>query len=258
MGFRIVIPARLHSTRLPEKVLADVAGRPLIAHVCAAAVAAGADEVLVATDHPRIVQACEAIGVRALLTRPDHASGTDRIAEVAERLGWPDDLPVVNLQGDEPLMPPALLRRTAQALIEDHEAGIATLAHPIRDVAEWLDPNAVKVVVDGQARALYFSRAPIPWDRTLDPVRPQRLPAAGALRHVGLYVYRVGVLRRLAGLPVAPTERSESLEQLRALHAGIRIRVEVADEAPPRGVDTAEDLERLQARLAARPAPGTS
>ena len=249
IDFRVVIPARLQSTRLPEKVLADIGGRPMLAHVCDAAKRSGATEVVVATDHERIRDACAQAGVAVEMTSPEHLSGTDRICEVADRRGWDDDDIVVNLQGDEPLMPPELVRGAAALLLEDPGAGIATWAHGIDDLAEWLDPNVVKVVRGASGRAHYFSRAPIPWDRSLDARRPQQLPTAPALRHIGLYAYRVRVLRAFRGWPPSANERSEALEQLRALDHGVPIQVGVTGNAPPRGVDTADDLAALRARF---------
>lgn len=249
--FRIVIPARLQSTRLPDKVLADVGGLPLIAHVVAAARESGAEEVIVATDHERVVDACRAIDVAVEITSPDHACGTDRIWEVADRLGWDDDAIVVNLQGDEPLMPPPLLRLAADLLEQDPGAGIATLCHAIDEVEDWLNPNVVKVVCDARGRAHYFSRAPIPWERDTASLPPRQLPRAGAMRHVGLYAYRVRVLKAFQRMAPAPTEQTESLEQLRALYHGVPIRVGTVEEAPPRGVDTADDLDWVRRQLGA-------
>jgi 3-deoxy-manno-octulosonate cytidylyltransferase (CMP-KDO synthetase) len=250
--FKVVIPARLASQRLPEKALREVEGRPLIAHVWDRARASGAGEVLVAADDVRIAAAIEREGGRALLTSPEHTCGTDRLAEVARSLGWADDTIVVNLQGDEPLVQPALLDALAASL-ESHEvAGVATLATPITDPRELFSPSAVKVVLDDQGFALTFSRAPIPWVRdrfSLDRVPDALPPETPFLRHLGLYAYRAGTLRRLSEAPPAAIERAESLEQLRALALGIRIHVRVVDDAPPPGVDTEEDLERVRRML---------
>jgi len=247
--FRVVIPARYDSTRLPGKPLRLIAGRTLLEHVYRAAVASGADEVRIATDDERVVAACAGFGVRADMTSQQHASGTDRIAELAARLGWPEADIVVNVQGDEPLLPAALVRQVAELLDSHRDAGIATLATPIETLAEFLDPNVVKVAVGRLGLALYFSRAPIPWSRD---GAPQGLASqshfAGALRHVGLYAYRVGVLKRLTAMAPSALEQSEKLEQLRALDNGITIAVGLARERPGPGVDTEEDL-AMVARL---------
>jgi 3-deoxy-manno-octulosonate cytidylyltransferase (CMP-KDO synthetase) len=255
-GFQVVIPARMASTRLPGKPLAPIAGRPMVVHVLERARQAGADGVVVATDDARVVEAVEAAGGRAALTSPDHPSGTDRIAEVAAREGWADDVVVVNLQGDEPAMPPAAVRAVA-ALLQTHpRAGIATLATPIRDVAELFEPSVVKVILDDAGLARTFSRAPIPWVRGAFDApggRPATLPAGVPfLRHLGLYAYRVGVLRRVCAAPPAAWERAESLEQLRALALGVDIAVAVLDTAPGPGVDTAADLARVQHEFTGR------
>lgn len=239
MSYRVVIPARWGSTRLPGKMLLDLAGRPLLAWVWQVASESGADEVVIATDDDRIRRAAERFGARVVMTRDDHPSGTDRIAEVATTLGWADDAVVVNLQGDEPLLPPELVDQVATTLVRDADAGVATLATPIAKLAEARDPNVVKVVLDANDRALYFSRAPIPFHR--DTTGPD-----GMLRHIGLYAYRVAALQRLASLDPAPAERIEKLEQLRALWHGIPVAVAIARCAPPGGVDTAEDLERVR------------
>ena len=242
MSFRVVIPARWGSTRLPGKMLLDLAGRPLLAWVWQVAEESGADEVVVATDDARIRAAAERFGARVCMTRADHPSGTDRVNEVAETLGWPDDAIVVNLQGDEPLLPPELVEQVAAALRADPDAGVATLATAVSSLADARNPNVVKVVCDAGGRALYFSRAPIPFHR--DGGGPD-----GLLRHIGLYAYRVAALRRLADLPPAPMEAIEKLEQLRALWHGIPIAVARAHGCPPGGVDTAEDLERVRELL---------
>lgn len=244
---RIVIPARYGSTRLPGKPLADVAGKPLIVRVVEAAQACANDGIWVATDHPEIQATVRAHGFHAVLTRADHPSGTDRIAEVAERMGWADNEIVVNLQGDEPLLEPALVNAVAAALRDDESAAIATACHPIENPADFFNPNVVKVVCDTHGRALYFSRAPIPWDRdafavTRD-VLPRDLPAQ---RHVGLYAYRVSFLRAYRQLASTQLEHTEALEQLRALGHGYVIRVVSCREAPAAGVDTPEDLERVR------------
>ena len=248
--FVVIVPARLASTRLPRKPLADIGGVPMVVRVARAAAASGADRVAVAADSPEIVDACSAHGVEALLTRTDHASGTDRLAEAVEHLGLADDALVVNVQGDEPLMPATVVRRVAEALAQRTDCAIATACHPLHDAAEFFSPNVVKVVMDANGRALYFSRAPIPWSRDAFAAGRDRLPPGlPARRHVGLYAYRAGFLRRFPQLPPAPLEQHESLEQLRALAHGLGIAVIELPEALPPGVDTPEDLERVRALL---------
>ncbi|WP_240794538.1 3-deoxy-manno-octulosonate cytidylyltransferase [Azoarcus sp. DD4] len=249
-GFRIVIPARFASSRLPGKPLADIAGKPMIVRVLEQACAAGADEVWVATDHDGVREAVEAAGGRVVMTRSDHPSGTDRLAEVAGLLGWRDEDIVVNVQGDEPLIDVSIITAVAQELADDPEAAIATAAHPIHDAGDVFNPNVVKVVCDARRRALYFSRAPIPWarDAWADAGGRVAIPSGmPVLRHVGLYAYRVSFLRRYAELTPAPIEQWEALEQLRAMWHGYRIRVLSLDAAPAAGVDTPEDLERVRA-----------
>jgi 3-deoxy-manno-octulosonate cytidylyltransferase (CMP-KDO synthetase) len=245
--FKVVIPARYASTRLPGKPLADIAGKPMVARVAERAAQSGAGEVWVATDHEPVAAAARSFGFGACLTRSDHATGTDRVAEVALARGWPEEAIVVNVQGDEPLIEPALIRRVAECLASHGAADIATAAHPITEPAAFFDPNAVKVVLDREGYALYFSRAPIPWARDAFARDRGRLPEAlGALRHIGLYAYRAGFLRRYAGLAPAPLEQVEALEQLRALWHGHRISVALADHPPAPGVDTEADLERVR------------
>jgi 3-deoxy-manno-octulosonate cytidylyltransferase (CMP-KDO synthetase) len=252
MTFRVLIPARYASTRLPGKALADIGGRPMIAWVYERAAAAGAASVAVATDSTQIESACRSLKLAVEMTSAAHASGTDRIAEVARRLGWADDEIVVNVQGDEPLIPAAVVRQVAGLLESQPRAAMATLAVPVESLEEYLDPNAVKVVCDGEGRALYFSRAPVPWNR--DGARDglaSQTSWSGALRHLGIYAYRVAALLRIAALAPSPLEEIERLEQLRALENGLDIRVAVAAERPPAGVDTAADLARVR-RLAGR------
>lgn len=248
--FRVVVPARFGSTRLPGKALLALAGKPLIEWVCLRARASRAAAVLVATDDPRIAQAAERIGIEAVLTSGAHVSGTDRIAEVASTQRWSDTDIVVNLQADEPLMPPALIDQVSDLLQAHGWASIATLASAARSVDELLDTSVVKVVVDRRGRALYFSRAPIPWHRegaSGGLATQQR--CAGARRHIGLYAYRVAALKRLAELEPTPLEQLERLEQLRALENGLDIVVGEARERPGQDVNTAEDLEKVRAVL---------
>ena len=243
MQFSILIPARLASTRLPDKPLADIAGKPMIVRVAERVAAAGAARIVVATDSPRIVVACAAHGVQALLTRDDHPSGSDRLAEACEQLGLDGDDIVVNVQGDEPLIDPGLVHDCAALLAARPDCAVATAAHAIHDAAEFASPNVVKVVLDDAGRALYFSRAPIPCWRDGGGA----LPTPAPLRHMGLYAYRAGFLRRFPSLPPAPLEQLEALEQLRVLWHGERIAVHVSDTAPGPGIDTPEDLARVRA-----------
>ncbi|MCZ8131370.1 MAG: 3-deoxy-manno-octulosonate cytidylyltransferase [Steroidobacteraceae bacterium] len=253
-AFRVVVPARWGSTRLPGKPLRLLAGRPMIEHVWRRACESGAAEVLVATDDERIASACREFGATAVLTDPGHPSGTDRLAEVARTRGWPAHEIVVNVQGDEPLLPPANVAQVAQLLDGAPDCAIATLATPVRTLHEFLDPNAVKVALGGNGRALYFSRAPIPWARDGAPAGLASQTAyAHALRHLGLYAYRCGSLLRLAALPPSPLEDTEKLEQLRALESGMRIAVAVAVAVPGPGVDTEADLAAADALLRAAP-----
>lgn len=260
LAFRVVIPARHASQRLPGKPLRQIAGRTMIEHVWRNAIQSGAQEVLVATDDARIAAAVEGFGGRALMTSPDHASGTDRLAEVAQRLGWAGDTIVINLQGDEPCVPGALLRQVAAALHARPAAGIATVATPITEARELFDANAVKVVLDDHGMASYFSRAPIPWVRGVFDAMLRAgagevasLPAdVPFLRHLGIYGYRAATLGRLAAEPGRASERAEALEQLRALALGIRIHVSVIAQAPGPGVDTEEDLVHVARVLASR------
>lgn len=242
MDFVVVIPARYASTRLPGKPLLDIAGKPMIQHVYERACDSQASAVYIATDDERIAAAVEAFGGECLLTRADHQSGTDRIQEVAQKLALPNDRIVVNVQGDEPLIPPATIRQVATALAENKEAGISSLYHRIHDETEWRNPNAVKVVTDEAGFALYFSRSPVPW---------QENPASSgqqlqAKRHVGIYGYRVSTLNAFVSWSPAPLERFERLEQLRAMYHGVKIIMSEAEEALPAGIDTPEDLENIR------------
>lgn len=245
-AFIAVIPARLAATRLPTKPLLDIAGKPMVVRVAELAQRSGAQRVLVATDAPEIVQVCTAHGLEALLTSPEHPSGTDRLSEVVERLQLPDDAVLVNVQGDEPLLPPHWIAECAALLLAQADCAIATLAHPMQEAGEFHNPNMVKVVTDERSRALYFSRAPIPWPRDAALNSKAVLPEA-ALRHVGLYAYRAGFLRLWPGLSRPAIERLEALEQLRALAHGYAIAVLRVPHAAPGGVDTPEDLERVRA-----------
>ncbi len=247
MHFRVVIPARYASSRLPGKPLLDIGGRPMVLRVLERALQAGAESVVIATDDERVRQAVEAAGHQALMTSPDHQSGTERLVEVAETLGWPDDVLVVNVQGDEPLIDPQLIREVARQLVLHEDAVMATLAHPIHDHADFINPNVVKVVADQAGYAVYFSRAPIPWPRDAFAAQQPMPHEFGALRHVGLYAYRAGFLRTYAGLTASPLERQELLEQLRVLWHGYRISLGIAATAPAPGVDTPEDLARVRA-----------
>jgi 3-deoxy-manno-octulosonate cytidylyltransferase (CMP-KDO synthetase) len=251
--FRAVIPARHGSTRLPGKPLALIAGTPMVLHVHRLAVRSGAAEVIVATDDDRIRAACASVGAIVEMTSAAHASGTDRIAEVAARRRWAAADIVVNVQGDEPLLPPALVAQAASLLAATPSASVATLAVPIATEAEYLDPNVVKLVARPDGMALYFSRAPIPWDRdgsASSPAGTQR--HLGARRHLGLYAYRVSALQALAAAPAAALERRERLEQLRALSLGMQVAVADAVEPPGPGVDKPEDLARVEAILRGR------
>ncbi len=253
MTFTVLIPARLASTRLPDKPLADIAGLPMVVRVAQRAAASGAARVVVAADHPRIVQACEHAGVEVVLTRTDHLSGSDRLAEACTLLALDGDDLVVNVQGDEPLIDPALIRRCAEWLSASSDCVMSTAAHTIASVEDFINPNVVKVVLDAAGRALYFTRAPIPWWRDGNTQGLSELPRPRPLRHIGLYGYRAGFLRGFPALTPAPLELTESLEQLRVLWHGHRIAVGIADEAPGAGVDTPEDLARVRAVFAKTP-----
>ena len=247
LRFKVVIPARYASTRLPGKPLLAIAGKPMIAHVCERAQEAGAEEVIVATDDDRIFQTVSALGIKAVMTHPDHQSGTERIAEVASYCGWADNEIIVNLQGDEPLIPPATIHQVALALAGQQQAGIATLAAKIIDSEEIFNPNAVKVVLNKAGYALYFSRAPIPWEREAF-ANLGRTPSGTVpyLRHIGLYAYTVDFLKRYCSWEPSPLESVEALEQLRILWHGEAILVKIVDQTPQAGVDTQEDLLRVE------------
>lgn len=246
MNFTVLVPARLGSSRLPNKPLADIGGKPMVVRVAQRASGSGARRVVVAADDPQIIQACAAHAVEAVLTRTDHASGSDRLAEAASLLGLNEDEIVVNVQGDEPLIDPALIDAVATLLKERPDASMSTAAHAIGDVSEFANPNVVKVVLDSRSMALYFSRAPIPWWRDGYAHGLTQLPDPPPLRHIGIYAYRVPFLRQFPNLPQATLETQEALEQLRVLWHGHRIAVHVTDQAPGPGVDTPEDLARVR------------
>ncbi|WP_218314841.1 3-deoxy-manno-octulosonate cytidylyltransferase [Halomonas sp. 18071143] len=247
--FIAVVPARFGSSRLPGKPLLDIAGEPMVAHVWRRACESQAQRVIVATDDERIREAMQAYGAEVVMTRADHPSGTDRLAEVSEQLSLAGDTLVVNVQGDEPLIPPVLIDQVAQRLADDPEAAMATLAEPIGDVDTLFNPNVVKVVRSLQGRALYFSRAPIPWDREQFKTPPDWLTTDAWLRHIGIYAYRASFLATYRDLTASSLEQLEQLEQLRVLQHGHAIQVALAAAANPAGVDTPEDLARVRALL---------
>jgi 3-deoxy-manno-octulosonate cytidylyltransferase (CMP-KDO synthetase) len=253
MGYTVLIPARLASSRLPNKPLADIGGVPMVVRV-AQRVHAGvppSTRIVVAADSPAILGVCHRHKIEAVLTREDHPSGSDRLAEACQLLGLDDSAIVVNVQGDEPLIDPALVQAVADVLRNQPLASIGTAAHPIDDIADFANPNVVKVVHDAQGLALYFSRAPIAWWRDGFASGVRTLPQPAPLRHIGIYAYRAGFLRQFPLLKQAPIEITEALEQLRAMWHGHRIAVHVTDQAPGPGVDTPEDLERVRALFAA-------
>ena len=245
--FTVLVPARLASTRLPNKPLADIAGLPMVVRVAQRAALSKAAQVVVAADSPEIVFACEKHGIRALLTQIDHPSGSDRLAEASALLGLKDDDIVVNVQGDEPLIDPALIDQVASLLSQRPAASMSTAAHALTHVAEFTNPNVVKVVIDHMQLALYFSRAPTPWWRDGNLQGIPQLPSPPPLRHIGIYGYRVGFLKTFPTLPPAPIETCEALEQLRAMWFGHKIAVQVTSQVPGPGVDTPEDLARVRA-----------
>lgn len=249
MAFKVVIPARLNSTRLPGKVLLPLLDKPLIQHVWDRASESGAEQVVVATDSTQVRDVAEGFGAQVCMTASSHESGTDRIHEAVSQLGWGNDSIVVNLQGDEPAMPPELVRQVAHNLAENAQADMATLCHAIESWTDWQDPGQVKVVRDARDMALYFSRSPIPYDRERAGHASEQLPTCGAWAHIGLYAYRVEALHRFSELPVAPLESTEALEQLRALTHGLRIHVAEAACRPGTGVDTETDMPRAEAEL---------
>ena len=246
-AFTVIVPARLASTRLPHKPLADIHGLPMVVRVAQRAALSNASQVVVAADSIEIVQACQAHGVRAMLTQVDHPSGSDRLAEASALLGLSPNDVVVNVQGDEPLINPELINQVAELLVQRPSASMSTAAHEIRELAEFTNPNVVKVVIDQSQLALYFSRAPIPWWRDGFAKGIQTLPQPAPLRHIGIYAYRVGFLQSFPTLQAAPIETGEALEQLRALWHGHKIAVHITPDVPGPGVDTPEDLERVRA-----------
>ncbi|MTD40521.1 3-deoxy-manno-octulosonate cytidylyltransferase [Erwinia sp. CPCC 100877] len=247
MSFVAIIPARYASSRLPGKPLKDIHGKPMIVHVLERARESGAERIIVATDHADVAKAVEAAGGEVCMTRTDHESGTERLAEVVEKCGFTDDTPIVNLQGDEPMIPPENLRQVAENLIASG-VGMSTLAVPIEDAQEAFNPNAVKVVCDKDGFALYFSRATIPWDRDRFAHSHEGI-GDSLLRHIGIYGYRAGFIRRYVSWAPSPIEQLEKLEQLRVLWYGEKIHVAVARQVPGTGVDTPEDLERVRAAM---------
>ncbi len=251
MQFTVLIPARLQSTRLPEKALADIGGVSMVVRVARQALRSQASRVVVATDSPRILEEAERHGIDAVLTRSDHPSGSDRLAEATSILGIPDRHIVVNVQGDEPLIDPALIDAVATALASAPDAAMATAAHPIASTQDWCNPNVVKVVTDARGYAMYFSRAPIPWKRVGSAHDVAAvLPDPAPLRHIGIYGYRAEFLRQFPLLAPAPMEVTEALEQLRALWHGHAIAVHRSDAEPAAGIDTQEDLDRVRALFA--------
>lgn len=239
--FKVVIPARYASTRLPGKPLLDIVGKPMVVRVAEQAQKSRAEQVVIATDFEKILQVASQHGYQSVMTRIDHASGTDRIAEVADKMAWPDEAIVVNVQGDEPLIDPQLIDEVALTLAHSRDAVMATACHPIHDEAAFLNPNIVKVVLDTHGNALYFSRAPIPYPR--DEAHKQHITAH---RHIGIYAYRVGFLKQYANLEVTELEKTESLEQLRVLFHGYKIAVSITQNAPASGVDTQQDLDHVR------------
>lgn len=252
MKFKVVIPARYASSRLPAKPLLDIGGKPMVVRVAEQAIKSGAEEIVVATDHIDIFNAVEQAGFKTVMTREDHVSGTDRIAEVAAHFNWADDVLVVNVQGDEPLIDPKLIAEVAANLDAHQQASISTVCHAIHDKETMLKPNVVKVVLDDLGYAMYFSRAPIPYPRDAF-AQSQGLPfGLPVYRHVGIYAYRASFLHAYANLTPAPIEQYEALEQLRAMWHGYKISVSVANEAPATGVDTHDDLELVRKIIASQ------
>ncbi|MDF7761161.1 3-deoxy-manno-octulosonate cytidylyltransferase [Kosakonia cowanii] len=245
MSFVVIIPARYASTRLPGKPLVDINGKPMVVHVLERARESGAERIIVATDNEEVMAAVQAVGGEVCMTRADHQSGTERLAEVVEKCGFSDETVIVNVQGDEPMIPPAIIRQVADNLAARRDVGMATLAVPIESAEEAFNPNAVKVVMDAQGYALYFSRATIPWDRDRFAASRETI-GDSFLRHIGIYGYRAGFIRRYVSWQTSPLEQIEMLEQLRVLWYGEKIHVDVASVVPGTGVDTPDDLERVR------------
>ncbi|MDV5355962.1 3-deoxy-manno-octulosonate cytidylyltransferase [Enterobacter asburiae] len=245
MSFVVIIPARYASTRLPGKPLVDINGKPMVVHVLERARESGAERIIVATDNEEVMAAVQAVGGEVCMTRADHQSGTERLAEVVEKCGFSDETVIVNVQGDEPMIPPAIIRQVADNLAARRDVGMATLAVPIESAEEAFNPNAVKVVMDAQGYALYFSRATIPWDRDRFAASRETI-GDSFLRHIGIYGYRAGFIRRYVSWETSPLEQIEMLEQLRVLWYGEKIHVDVASVVPGTGVDTPDDLERVR------------
>ncbi len=251
--YKIVIPARYGSSRLPGKPLLELAGKPMIQHVYERALATGVSDIVIATDDERIRAAAAGFGAEVVMTSPDHENGTERIAEVAQVKGWEDDAVIVNLQGDEPLIPQSLIETTAASLIDYPEAGMSSVCTPLEHHADAFDPNVVKVVLDREHFAMYFSRASIPWDRDLYKHGTEKMTSRMPVyRHIGMYGYRVSFLHRYSGMDACPLEGTESLEQLRALWYGVRIHMSVIPEPPGHGVDTQADIDRVAAILSGK------
>lgn len=251
MSYKVVIPARFASSRLPGKPLLNIAGKPMIEHVYEQALATAAEEVIIATDDERIYEAAREFNAKVVMTDKNHENGTDRIAEVAQIQGWDDEQIIVNLQGDEPLMPTALVEQVAQSLMQYPEAGISSLCTPINSGNDLFNPNVVKVILNQDGFALYFSRAPIPFDRQLNAEVPNSLSdKITSYRHIGMYAYRARFLKQYQTMQVAGIEKAECLEQLRALWYGVKIHMSVVQEMPAHGVDTQEDLQHIESILA--------
>lgn len=248
--YKIVIPARYGSSRLPGKPLIMLAGKPMIQHVYERAQATGVQDIVIATDDERIQAAALAFGADVVMTSVDHENGTERIAEVAQIKGWDADAVIVNLQGDEPLIPQSLIEKTAASLLENPEAGMSSVCTPLRDAADAFDPNVVKVVLDRAHFAMYFSRASIPWDRDAYKISLQEMTSKMPVyRHIGMYGYRVSFLQQYTGMEPCALETTESLEQLRALWYGVKIHMSVIEQAPGHGVDTPDDVARVESLL---------
>ncbi len=250
MSYKIVIPARFASTRLPGKPLLPLAGKPILQYVYQQAIQSHADEVLIATDDERIYEVAKGFGADVILTAKHHENGTDRIAEVAQKRNWEENQVVVNVQGDEPLIPVDLIEKVAKGLLNNPAAGMSSLCTSIEDYADFIDPNVVKVVLNAQGFAMYFSRSPIPFDRELNRQQQAQLSThINCYRHIGMYAYRAGFLQQYQSMQIAEIEQTESLEQLRALYYGVRIYMSQVADMPAHGVDTAEDLARLEVLL---------